>query len=233
MQDSDDVFRLVAPDRNARVLRLQDLLDDPVRRIVGIECLHLGAMDHDVVDAQRAEIEHAAEHVSVMARDRAFLRLQLDGAADFLVRRENVGFVVDPRRSQLQQQCNDRLNDEHRRTKHGDHDLHDRGDRQRQTVGVGDGVGLRQHLREDHHQHRHDHGGIGDADLAEQADEQAGTQRGREDVHQVVAEQDRTDQALRMLEQTVHPARCLVAFRFQGMHARSGRGGQRCLRAGE
>ena len=60
-------------------------------------------------DLQIAQIEHAAEHVGVAAGDRAFLGLQLDRAADLLVRRENVGRVVALARRQLQDLADDEL----------------------------------------------------------------------------------------------------------------------------
>ena len=43
------------------------------RRIVGVDRLHLGAVNHDVEHLQLAQVEHAAEHVGVAAGDGALL----------------------------------------------------------------------------------------------------------------------------------------------------------------
>ena len=80
-----------------------------LRRIVGAEHLHLGAVDHDVGDLKVAQVEHAAEHVGVVTPDGALLRLQIDGAADLLVRGEDVGLVVLGRRREGQDPADDDL----------------------------------------------------------------------------------------------------------------------------
>ena len=55
VQDANDVLRSAAPERNARVLRFQDRVDDLSGRIVGVNRHHLGAVDHDVGHFQLAE----------------------------------------------------------------------------------------------------------------------------------------------------------------------------------
>ena len=63
-----------------------------------------------------------------------------------------------------------------------------RDTRGREGLGVGDRIGLGQHLGEDQHQRRHHQRRERHAAGAEQHGEEAGRQRGREDVGEVVAE---------------------------------------------
>ena len=77
--------------------------------IVDVDGLHLGAMDHDVEHLQAAQVEHAAEHRRIALGDRAADGLQLDGAADLLVRGQDIGGVVALGRRQLQEQAHDEL----------------------------------------------------------------------------------------------------------------------------
>ena len=69
--------------------------------------LHLRAMDHDVGNLQIAQVEHATEHVRIVARNRTFLGLQLDRATDLLVRRQDVRLVVLRSRRELEDRVDD------------------------------------------------------------------------------------------------------------------------------
>ena len=106
-------------------------------------------------------------------------------------------------------------------------------DDQRHAVGIGERVCLRQHGGEDDDEERHDGGGVGDADLA---DEQDGETRGKcrgQHVDQRVADEDRADHLLWPLQQLVHQRRTAIAFLLQRMHAGARSGGQRRLAAVE
>ena len=109
MQHADDVLGLVLPQRHARVLAFHDFVDHLLGRVVDVDGLHLGAVDHDVEHLQVAQVEHAAQHRRVALGERAANRLQLDGAPDLLVRRQDVGGIVARGRRQLQQQAHDVL----------------------------------------------------------------------------------------------------------------------------
>ena len=87
VQDADDVFGIVAPERQSRHRRGDDGIDDILGRIVGVERDHVGAVDHHVGDHQFAQIEHAAEHVAVERLHVALPMQQIDGATQFLARR--------------------------------------------------------------------------------------------------------------------------------------------------
>ena len=97
VQHADDVFRLVAPQRNAGVFGRQHLAHQFFRRQVGVDHHHLGAMDHDVGDLQLAQIQQAAEHVAVLLFDLALVMQQIDRAAQPLGRRQDrlVGADLD------------------------------------------------------------------------------------------------------------------------------------------
>ena len=73
VQHADDVFRLVAPQRDAGVFGGQHLAHQFLRRQVGIDHHHLGAMDHDVGDCQIAEAEHIVDVLGLAAFDLAVL----------------------------------------------------------------------------------------------------------------------------------------------------------------
>ena len=80
----------LAPDRQARIGRGDDLADQFRRGgRSALSVTHLGAMDHHVGDLQLAQIEHAAEHVAVAARDAALLVQDVDRAFQFLVARQH------------------------------------------------------------------------------------------------------------------------------------------------
>ena len=55
-----------------------------LRRQVGVDGHHLGAVDHHVGDLQLAQIEQAAEHVAVELLHLAFAVQQIDRAAQSL-----------------------------------------------------------------------------------------------------------------------------------------------------
>jgi hypothetical protein len=123
-------------------------------------------------------------------------------------------------------------NQQAHRADHGRKQFHDHLDRGRHLgrrgFRIGDRIGLGQHLREDQHQQGHHQRGHGHATLAEKARQQGRRQRGRKDVDQVVAQQDRPDQALVILgnqQRTRRPFRSLVRLRAQ--LAARGRGQRR------
>ena len=75
----------------------------------------------------------------------------------------------------------------HRR-EHPHHEIDDRRDGKGHAVGIEDGVGLGQHLGEQHHDHRHHDSGVGHALLTEQRQEQAGGEGRGSDISERIAE---------------------------------------------
>ena len=76
-------------------------------------------------------------------------------------------------------------------------------------------------------------GGVDDADIAEPRQQNAGGERGRGDIHRIVAEQDRAEQALARGQQPVDDLRAAIAVLFQPRHRRARRRGQRGLACGK
>ena len=70
---------------------------------------HVGAVDHHVGDHELAQIEHAAEHVAVERFDVAFAVQQIDGAAQFLARRQHLLIFADRHADMLEQPAHQRL----------------------------------------------------------------------------------------------------------------------------
>ena len=125
MQHANDVVGFVLPDRHARELALDNVVDNLVRVVGNVDGLHLGAVDHDVVELQFLEIKHAAEALRLALVDGAFLGRQLDGTAQF-VGGENIGVVVGAARRQPQDVAHDEVNGGGGRPEQRDKDVHDR-----------------------------------------------------------------------------------------------------------
>ncbi len=126
-----------------------------------------------------------------------------------------------------------RLDQPRQRAEQGDRPGDRAGDEQRHPVGSVDRHGLRQHLGEDDDQERHHDGGVEDAFRAEDADEHARGEGGRPDVHDVVADQHRADEALAPGEQPVDQTGPAVAVLLEGQHAGPGRRREGRLGGGE
>ena len=101
-----------------------------------------------------AEIEDAAEHVAVDLHHAAFLVMQLDGAADLLMRREHVGIARRPRRRTTEGLAHENCMAARYRREDSNDDPNERRHGQGHAVGVDDGVGLGQDLGEHDDQQR-------------------------------------------------------------------------------
>ena len=128
--------------------------------------------------------------------DFALVMQQVDRAAQTFGRRQHRLVGADLDAEQPHQHADNRLDHREQRAKQIDHQLHRARDQQRHPVRRVDRDGLRQHLGENHDQHRHHASGVEHADLAEPGGEDAGRQRRGADIGDVVAEQQRADHAL-------------------------------------
>ena len=79
-------------------------------------------MHHDVGDGELAKIEHAAEHVAVELHHAAFLVVQVDGAAQLLMRRQHVGIIADIGAEQPQSVAHQELHGGRYRCEHRHHE---------------------------------------------------------------------------------------------------------------
>ena len=155
MQHADDVVGRAAPQRQPGDAGGEHGVDDSLRRLVGIEHDHLGAMDHDVGDRQLAQIEQAAHHVAVELFHDAGAMHEIDGAAQFLARRQDRLDLADRHAEAAQNEPHQPFDRPQERREHA-HVRCDRlRDRERHAIGRVEGGGLRQHFGEDEDQHRH------------------------------------------------------------------------------
>jgi hypothetical protein len=184
---------------------------------------------HDVGDGELAQIEHAAQHVAVELHHAAFLVMQRDGAAQLLMGRQHLGVVADEGTEQPQGVADQELHGGGHRREHRHYEADGGRDGKRQLVGVDDGVGLGQHLGEQHDDNGHHHGGIGHSSLAKKRQEEARRQRRGGDVGEAVAEQDGANQPFADEEEPVDDAGVAIAVLLEGMHARARGSRQRRL----
>ncbi|MEJ1969845.1 MAG: hypothetical protein WDN03_14590 [Rhizomicrobium sp.] len=199
---ADDVLRLPAPYRHAGMAGIEHFLQHVLRRHGGVDRYHVLAVDHDVGDGELAQVEHARDHVAVLALHRAFLVMQVDGAAD-LVMRLDIFLRMFADAEQAQHPPHQELHRIDHRRQDADHEAHRGGDCQRETVGARDGERLGQHLDEEQDQHGHQRGRDIDRARPETGFEHAGRQRRRQDVHEGVAQQQRPYHALAVDHQRV------------------------------
>ena len=122
--------------------------DDLLRRVVGIDRHHLGAVDHHVGDRQIAQVEQPAQHVAVVLLHAAFAVQQIDRAADFLVRRHDRLVLADLDAERAQEPFHQPLDRDQHRAENPDDPGHRPRDRQRDALRRADRHGLRQHLGE-------------------------------------------------------------------------------------
>ena len=231
MQEADDVLRLPAPYRQARVRRGQHLAHDLPGRQICADRGHLRAVDHHVGDGQVLEIEKAAEHVAVGPFDAAFLMQQIDRAFQLLASGQKRMSAVGAQSEDAQESVHDSFHRDQNRAERRDEQGGDSRDRQRHAVWIADRHSLRHDLGEDQTQGGHEDCRIDGAALACDRDEHAGRHGGSCDVDERIAEKHRADEAVARLEQLVDSRRARIAITLQRMHARPRSGGQRCLRA--
>ena len=206
VQNADDVLRVAAPERQPRHRRGDDRIDNILGLIVGVERDHVGAVDHDVGDHQIAQIEHAAEHVTVERLHIAFAVQQVDGAAQLLARRQHLLILADRHADELEQPAHQRFDRHQQRAEQSDEPVHRPRHRERDAVGRVERRRFRQDLGEHDDQDRHDERGVDHADIAKQGQQKVGRQHRGCDVDRIVAEQQRAEQPLALLEQAVDDA---------------------------
>ena len=120
VQHADDVFGIVAPDRQPRIGRADDLADQLLGRQIGVERQHLGAMDHDVGDFEIPQIEQAAEHVAIGARDAALLMQKIDRAFQLLVAGQDRALLAGVDAEELQKSANEPIDGDEQRSEDRD-----------------------------------------------------------------------------------------------------------------
>ena len=167
MQDADDVFRLTAPQRDAGDIGFEHGLDHLLRRIVGADRDHLGAVDHHVGDDEIAQVEEPAEHVAGLLLDAALAVEKVDRAAQFLVRGEDRLILADFHSEPAEDPFHQHLDPDQHRAEQAHRPCDRARHRERDAVGRIERRGLRQYLGEHHDDDGHDDGRVDNADIAE------------------------------------------------------------------
>ena len=189
-------------------------------------------MDHDVRYVQIGKVEQTAKPVPVRLHHAAFHVQKIDSTTQFIL--PGLGRIVLGANAQQGNQPVDQpFHGSHRRSEHlGEHmniGTHPQG----KIVRIGNRPCLGEDLGKNQHDHGHHQRCIDNAGLPEQMDEQAGGKRGRQNIDQIVAQQQRTDHPLLDLQQLVDRLRSRLTVLFLLVHACTGRCGQRRLGAGK
>src|SRR5690606_11352711 len=90
VQDSDDVLRVLAPERNSRMAAGEGGLDDLPGGKVRVQHLHRAAVNHDVRDIDHRQVQDAAQRAPVAAVHEAFGVVVFHRATDLPMGGENV-----------------------------------------------------------------------------------------------------------------------------------------------
>src|SRR5690606_10332122 len=88
VEQAENVFLLVAPERNACMRARQCLRDDFGIGKGGVDHRDILAMNHDVAHIKVMEVENTAQHVAVDLDHAAFLMMQRNRAAQFFMGRK-------------------------------------------------------------------------------------------------------------------------------------------------
>ena len=86
MQNTNDIVGCVPPDWHASMIGCDQFVENPLGGLTHIDGHHIFSVNHDIADLEFAQVEHAAQHVPVLAFHTALAVMHFDGAADLLVR---------------------------------------------------------------------------------------------------------------------------------------------------
>ena len=185
----------------------------------GVDRVHVGAVDHDVGHFQLVQVEDAADPVAVVFHERPFPVQHLHRAAHLLARGQQELAARQADAGQTKQTAHKPVHAARQRPEHKNEQADGTRYRERKPVGIGDRPGFRQHLGEDDQEHRHDQRGVGDARLAEQRQEHRSGERRRQDVDQVVSDEQRADQPVAPGDQPGDHAGAAVSGNLERKHA--------------
>ena len=233
VDDAEDVFVAVAEDGQAGMGGGQRLRDDLFRRVVGVEHLDLAAVAHDFVHRAVGEVERAEQAVAGLFFHRAFGMAERDGSGDLFADGGDATVFVAAHAEGVEEAAHEEADEGDDGGEDDDQDADDGSDAGGDGFRIGDGECLWQHFAEDQDEDGHDEGGQRDAAVAEETGEERGGQRGREDVDDIVAKEERADHAFAVFRHRHGrggPARALVGLRLELAAGRGGKGG---FRAGE
>ena len=194
--------------------------------VIGIDHLHPGAVRHDLFDADLVQVEHRGQHGLCFAVvGIAVGAMQLDHAAKFFLAICFVCVLL------ADQAVGEHAKRNRQRAQNDDDDTHGRRNHQRVFVGIGERVGLWHHLGEHNQNDGHGDSGPQHARIIQNRDKDRCRQCRSNDVHGIVADQDRSDQPLAVVTEVLDKAGSLVALAGKLAHAGIRCCGKRCLGA--
>ena len=85
VQDANNIVRLPAPEGHAGIGRSDHFAHQLVRRKIGVDEPHFGAVNHHVRDRDLGQFQKTAEHVALVALDFAFAMQDVDRAHEFFM----------------------------------------------------------------------------------------------------------------------------------------------------
>ena len=194
MDHTDDVFRIVPKDRQAGVVGLQAFLHDVGRIGIRVDHLNPRTVQHDLFHRAFAQVERAQDAVAVLFFDDTLGMAQLQRPGDLFAHGKDVAVRVDLYPEKPQHTAHEIAYRRHHRREEQHHDADGPRDECCGPLGIGDGIGLGQNLREDEHQERHHQCRQRHAAFTEKPRKQRRCHGGGKDVDQVVAQKDRADQ---------------------------------------
>ncbi len=208
-------------------------LEYGVRREVGVQPYHRAAMHHDIRDLQFAQIEHAGDHIAMLAPDGAFFVMQIHRAANFFVGVDKLIAFLLPDADKAQHAPNHPLHRAHDRRQYADDQAHGLGDGESEAVCASDRQRFGQNLGEHQDENGHHDRGDGNRALAKLGLQHPCREGGGENVEEGVGQQNGADNTLAIADKEIHIAGRARTFLLQLMHACAGNGGQRGFGAGE
>ena len=164
-------------------------------------------MHHHLVDMGVAQIENTAQHVAIAFAHTAFLMVQVDGAAQFFMRRQQAAGTGTGKSGGAQNRARNKLQQLGEGCENADQNAQQPGGAQRGLVGRLNGVGFGQNFGKDNDQHGHHQSCVDNPRLAEQPQKNTGCQHRSQNIDQIIAEQNRAETAFHAGREDMPPIR--------------------------
>ncbi len=217
VDEAHHVVDAAAVHQRLGVGHLQQILYQLVPGLVQVDPVDLLAGDHDVLHRGLFQIQDAEQHLLVLVRDEG-PSLVDDGAQLLLAQRVPPRrFRVDPQ--QAQQGVGEEVHQGHQRIAHFQQRRVDPCGGEGEFFRVQGGQRLGRHFREDQDHQGENARRQGDGPFTTQAHGQDGGQRRGENVDEVVAQQDQSDEPVGPFKQSLGEAGGPVSFLRQVLQA--------------
>ena len=209
VQKADDAVDFALIHRQARVLTLPQLLQDPVPIIIDVDADDFVSRHHDVLDGGILQIQNADEHLLVAPRNHR-AGLGHDGAQLFAAQ----GICRDLSRDaeHPQHAVGEEIRHPYEGIQQKQQGCVDVRGRQRQTLGMQSTEGFGRHLAKNQQHECQQQCAEGHQEFAADSQRDEAHQNRRDHVDDGAEKQDQSDQTIRALEQRLGQARAAAAF---------------------